>query len=240
MAVKYLRQFPGKRRFEKVSQSDWDAPLPHKDIAGFGHVLRLEADVRVMDRHGELLIARKWPSRSYIQNFARLLRNVFGQSVQLIDRTAVARTTAMNTAASSFAGCGLLPFLLTETVNGGSTGNAELSGAGMAIGDGVAAEVHTRSDLVNRVSPVVSARNSVVTTVFNAVTTTLQVTAGITNGTAGSLNITEIGMFMFFFTNASGSTDVPHSTLIAYDGITSTPVPVGGVIAPRYTMDFPV
>jgi len=27
---------------------------------------------------------------------------------------------------------------------------------------------------------------------------------------------------------------------MAYDGIASTPVASGGVIAPRYTMDFPV
>ncbi len=47
---------------------------------------------------------------------------------------------------------------------------------------------------------------------------------------------------MFLFCNPTGvnTSTVPFSTLIAYDGITSTPVAAGGVIAPRYTMDFPM
>src|SRR5262245_57271576 len=94
----YLRKFPGKSGFETVSHDDWMEPLPHKDIAGFGHILRLEADVRVWAPDGELIICKKWPSRSYIRNFARLMRNTFGSSVQLVDRTGASQTTHMNTA----------------------------------------------------------------------------------------------------------------------------------------------
>lgn len=235
----YLRQFPGKRRFERVSKGDWDAPAPHKDVAGFGHIVRLEADVRVWDKDGELLIARKFPSRSYIRNFARILRNTFGENVQLVDRNGNPRTVALNNN-PGVGGAGLIPQVLVETSFAGTQGNPEDSGVAMAIGDGVPAEVHTRNDLVNRVGGVYSARQNLVTTVLSLATTTLQVTTGITNGTSASVNITEIGMFLFAIQTGVNISSVPFSTLLAYDGIVSTPVPAGGVIAPRYTMDFPM
>lgn len=235
----FLRQFPGKRRFERVSFDDWSAPLPHKDIAGFGHILRLEADVRVWAPDGQLQIARKWPSHSYIRNFARLLRNMFGQSVQLVDRAGGLRTTPMNTVPGVSGTC-LIPEVSAETTTTGSSANPELSGAAMAIGNGVAAEVHTRNDLVARVGGIYSARQNVRTSVLTTATTTLEVTSGITNGQAASINVTEIGMFLFAMVTGVGNSAVPFSTLLAYDGIASTPVAAGGVIAPRYTMDFPI
>lgn len=239
MSAVYLRQFPGKRRFERVSKDDWEARLPLRDIAGWGHVGRLELDVRVWRPDGELMVARKMPSHSYIRNFARIMRNTFGENVQLIDRTATGRTIVMNNV-PGVSGLGLVPQINLETANVGSGSNPELSAAGMAIGDGVASEVHTRNDLVNRVSPVISGRNCLRTTVLNTSTTTIEITVGITNSTAASLNVTEIGMFLFCNPTAVATSTVPFSTLIAYDGITSTPVAAGGVIAPRYTMDFPM
>lgn len=238
--MSFLRQFPGKRRFERVSEDDWNAPLPHADIAGFGHILRLEADVRVFSPGGGLMSARKWPSRSYIRNFARILRNIFGQNVQLVDRLGGLRTVPLNNP-NGGTNAGFLSRVFEETVEAnGQANNPELSGAGMAIGDGVAAEVHTRNDLVNRVGGIYSARQNIVTTVFDAATTTLQVTSGITNGQAASVNVTEIGLFLFALEIGWSIGAVPFSTLLAYDGIVSTPVPAGGVIAPRYTMDFPI
>lgn len=239
MSTVYLRQFPGKRRFERVSKDDWEARLPLKDIAGWGHVGRLELDVQVYRPDGELVIARKMPSRSYIRNFARILRNTFGENVQLVDRTGTARTVPLNNNPSS-GGLGLIPQIFQETTFVGTSANPELSGAGFAIGDGVPAEVHTRNDLVSRVSPVISARNDLRTSVLNTSTTTLELTCGITNSTAASVNVTEIGMFLFAVVTAVATGSIPFSTLLAYDGITSTPVAAGGVIAPRYTMDFPM
>jgi hypothetical protein len=231
--------FPGKRRFEKVSKEDWEAPLPHRDIGGYGHILRLEVDVMVMDRSGELVVAKKWPSRSYIRNFARIMRNIFGQNVQLIDRTGIARTTVLNSPISSV---GLIPRIDPETTGGLSAdGNPELSGAGMAIGNGVAVEEHTRNDLVSRVGGIYSARQNVRTSALTTSTVTLEITTGITNAQGTSINVTEVGLFLFALT-ASGPNNsrVPFSTLLAYDGVPSTPVATGGVIAPRYTMDFPI
>lgn len=239
MSTTFLRQFPGKRRFEKVSKDDWDAVLPVKDIGGFGHVLRLDVDVRVWAKSGELLLARKWPSRSYIRNFARILRNTFGQNVQLVDKNGGLQTVTLNNN-PGVGGLGLIPQLLLETAFVGNAANPELSGLGMAIGDGVPAEVHTRDDLVSRVGGIYSSRQNIRTSVLTTATTTLEVTTGVTNGQAALINVTEIGLFLFANPTGVGDSSVPFSTLLAYDGIVATPVPVGGVIAPRYTMDFPM
>lgn len=237
----FLRRFPGKRRFECVSEGDWNEPLPHKDIAGFGHILRLEADVRVWAPSGQLQVARKWPSRSYIRNFARILRNIFGQSVQLVDRVGGPQTVTLNNA-GGVTGMAFTAQIEPDTTGSlGVDGNPELSGAAMAIGNGIAAENHLRNDLVARVGGIYSARQNLVTTVLTAATTTLQITSGVTNAQAASINVTEIGMFLYAITNAGAQrSKTPFATLMAYDGIASTPVASGGVIAPRYTMDFPV
>lgn len=239
MATLYLRQFPGKRRFERVSKEDWDAKLPLRDVAGWGHVGRLEADIRVFDPDGGDAIFKKWVSRSYIRNFARLMRNTFGENVQLVDRNGTNRTVAMNNA-PGIGAAGLIPQIQQETTSAGAQGNPDFSGAAMAIGNGVASEVHTRNDLVSRVGGIYGGRQNLVTTVLTTATVTLQITTGITNGQAASVNITEIGLFLFAITTGVNISTVPFSTLWAYDGITSTPVASGGVIAPRYTLDFPI
>ena len=241
MSVTYLRQFPGKRRFQRVSKDDWEAPLPRKDIAGFGHILRLEADVRVFaPKTGELLIARKWPSKSYIRNFARVMRNIFGQNVQLVDISANNQTVPLNNA-TGVGGGGFITGLLNYATQFNQNGNPELSGLGMAIGQGAFVANHQRNDLISRVGGIYSSRQNVRTSVQNTSTFTLEVTTGVTNGQATTINVTEIGMFLFAMTNAqAASTACPFATLFAHDGIASTPVASGGVIAPRYTMDFPV
>jgi hypothetical protein len=239
MATLYLRQFPGKHRFERVSRDDWEARLPLRDVAGWGHVGRLEGDVRVFSPDGDLLICRKWVSRSYIRNFARTMRNIFGENVQLVDRNGTLRTVALNNAPGVGA-AGLIPQIIQETTGAGTAANPDFSGGAMAIGNGVAAEVHTRNDLVSRVGGIYSARQNLVTTVLTTATVTLQITTGITNGQAASVNITEIGLFLFAIPTGVTPSAVPFSTLFAYDGITSTPVASGGVIAPRYTLDFPI
>lgn len=237
--VPLFRRFPGKSRFERVSQEDWDAVLPVKDIAGFGHIGRLTADIRVMDKHGHLQIARKWESNSYIRNFARILRNLFGQNVQLVTVDATAISVGLNNGAS-VGGAGLTPELSLAPGGSGGSANPETSGAGFQIGNGVPNESHTRNALVAPVSQIISSRMNVRTSVQNTATTTLEITTGITNGQAVTLNITEIGLFLAFIQNNFNRSVVPFFSLMAYDGITSTPVATGGVIAPRYTLDFPV
>jgi hypothetical protein len=246
----FLRQFPGKKRWERVSQDDWNEPLPKRDIAGFGHILRLEADVRVFGPDGAPTVAKKWvskscgmkwASKSYIRNFARILRNIFGQNVGLVDTNAATYLVALNQPPFT-TGIGFISQIFPAGGAGtGTQQNPEFSGAAMAIGDGVAAPINTRNDLVSRVGGIYSARNNLSTTALTTSTTTLQVTTGVTNAQNTTVNITEIGMFLYAIPYNSGSASVvPFATLIAYDGITSTPVATGGVIAPRYTMDFPI
>ena len=240
MKSPFLRQFPGKTRYQRVSEDDWNAPLPHRDIAGFGHILRLEADVRVWSPAGDLVSARKWPSRSYIRNFARIFRNMFGQNVQLVDTAGNLRTVALNNTDFGNGGIlipGLVPF------NGAQVGqaqNPELSGAAMGIGNGVFVANHQANDLVNRVGGIVSSRNNVRTSVQTTATVTLEITTGITNSQAASINVTEIALFMFVSQLNAAPSSVPFATMLAHDGISITPVAAGGVIAPRYTMDFPI
>lgn len=233
----YLRQFPGKRSFERVSAEDWSAPLPHKDIAGFGHILRLEGDIRVWAPDGQLQMARKWPSRSYIRNFARIMRNIFGQNVQLVDTGANNQTVPLNNA-PGVSGAALTPALAFGSV--GTSANPELGTGAMAIGNGVAAEVHTRNDLVSRVGSIYSSRNNIRTSVLTTATVTLEVTTGITNAQAAGINVTEIGYYLYALPTGVGQSAIPFATLLIYDGVASTPVAAGGVIAPRYTMDFPM
>lgn len=239
MSTLFLRQFTGKRRMEKVSKDDWMAPEPLRDIAGWGHVGRLTVDVRVWAPDGELIKCIKKPSRSYIRNYARLCRNIFGQTVQLVDRNGNPISTTMNTD-NGVGNNGLIPGIYQETSNVGSTGNPEMSGVGFAIGNGVAAEVHTRNDLVSRVGAIISSRNNVRTSVLTGATMTLEVTTGITNSQAVPITVSEIGLFLFAQQFNTGFGTVPFSTLLIYDGIAGTPVATGGVIAPRYTMDWPM
>ncbi len=233
MKTKYLRLFPGMKRYQSVSKDDWETPLPVRDVGGWGHIGRLEADVRVWAPDGELQIARKWPARSYIRNFARIMRLVFGTTaLDLVDIGAVLRGTTLDDTNST----GMIG-QVSQLV--GQAANSELTGAGMAIGDGVAVEDHLRNDLVSRVGGIYSARNNVRTTALTTATTTLEITTGVTNAQAASVNITEIALFLFAVEDNDQVTAVPFRTLLAYDGIASTPVAAGGVIAPRYTLDFP-
>lgn len=238
MTTKYMRQFPGKKKWERVSKDDWELVLPNKDIAGWGQILGLTADVRVWAPDGELLVAKKWPSHSYIRNFARIMKCTFGSSTQLVDRAGNAQTTCLVNSGQN--AMGFLTLLEQETTNVTQSANGEHAGAGMAIGQGVAAESHTRNDLVSRFSEIMSARQGVRTTVLNTSTLTLEITCGIVNGTAASINVTEIGLYVCCANTATAQTGLPFSSLIAYDGVTSTPLAAGGVIAPRYTMDFPM
>jgi len=159
--------------------------------------------------------------------------------VQLVDSGGGSVTVMLNNG-TGVGGLGLTPEVSLSPGSFGATANPELSGAGFQIGNGVPLESHTRNALVAPVGPIISSRNNVRTSVQNTSTTTLEITTGITNSQAVTVNVTEIGLWLFFISNATNRSVVPDITLIAYDGITSTPVATGGVIAPRYTLDFPV
>lgn len=231
----FLKLFPGEKDYKEVSEREWVRPFePFKDQNGFGNILGLSADVRVFDRPGgKLLVAKKWPARSFIRNFPRLMRMMFQITVDvpLLNSAAGSINTGMNQVAGSGQPAGLLPRRSTILA----------SGAAMAVGDGTAVEDHTRNDLVSRVGPIIVANSGVVTTVDSAATLTIEITQGITIGASGGITAREIGLFMFVRDRDSSPTGTEgEASLMAYDGITATPVAQGGVIAPRYTLNFPV
>lgn len=229
--TQFLRMFPGERDYKEVSEREWDAPIPHPDKDGWGNVLALTADVRVWDRPGgKLLVAKKWPSRSFIRNFARIMKMLFSNvNENVLKFDAASFPTALTM--SGAGGAGLVPNRTTQLQ----------TGAGMAVGDGASSEDHTRNDLVSRVGGIIVANGSVATTVDSAATLTLQITQGITIAQSGGITAREIALFLFLFNQATFDLNAAgHASLMAYDGISDTPVAQGGVIAPRYTMDFPV
>ncbi len=230
-----LRQFPGKRNFSKVSSlDDLDLQLPVKDKDRWGHICRLDAGLRVFAPDGELLRAMRWPAKSYTRNFARIMRNILGGTNQLVDRTAVNRNTPWASADSNgIIGSITLPPSLSQA-------NSDGPGAIMAVGDGVAAEDHTRDDLVSPALQPAMARNGVRTTTQDATTITHQIDAAISNGGSSSVNVTEIALFYRGSDASMQASAVGLDFLLAYDGVTSTPVAAGGSIAPRYILDFPV
>lgn len=230
--TQFLKLFPGDKDYREVSEKEWNRPFePYEDQNGFGNILGLSADIRVWDRPGgNLVVAKKWPSRSFIRNFARIMRQLF-QTTDLTLFTTAGGTITTNVNATGNAGGGILP--RQSLVRQG--------GAGMAVGDGSGSEDHTRNDLISRIGNIILAGDAVATTVDNTATLTFQITQGITIAQSGGITAREIGLFIFIRDeDNSASSDNGIATLCGYDQITATPVAQGGVISPRYTLNFPV
>ena len=237
MSTLYLRQFPGKRRFSKVNAEEFVLPSARaRDRNGWGMIGQLEAGFDVRAPDGETLVRKRWPAKSYTRNMARIMRGLFGETVQLVDITAAVRNIPLRNADN----LSMTQSLFIAQADRLADGN-DYTGACMGVGDGVALEDHTRNEMVSKFQEYVQARQFVRTTVQSTVTLTLEITGAIGNGTAGSVNITEIAL-AYYGTDTTffNSTRIGNIYLLAYDGITSTPVAAGGVIAPRYTLDFPV
>jgi hypothetical protein len=235
----FLRIFPGdeKKGFREVSEKAWDESILQADKHGWGNVCNMTAEVKVYSKvGGNLLIAKKWPSKSYTRNFARIVRMMFvATNLDLTNEFAATFDTQMVTANATDGG--LIPkpdFVLNQ--EGGATG------AGMAIGRGVANEDHTRSELVDLVARE-RARGSVFTVTDDATTFSFSIVAGFEITAPAGETITEIGLLSYIRDKddtVSTNPTAGRRVLIAYDGATSTPVSQGGVIAPKYTLEFPV
>lgn len=229
----FLKLFPGDKDFKEVSEREWEAPYePFKDRNGHGNILGLTADVRVFDRPGgKLLLARKWPSRSFIRNFARIMRMFFSGAADSI----------YNVAASPYTTKIATDYFIGQHAVLPNRASMIGTGAGMAVGDGASAEDHLRSDLVSRIGAIEPAGDSVATTADSGSTLTIQITKGITISQSGGITAREIALFLFigqYQQDPNSIEGIP--SLMAYDGIADTPVAQGGVIAPRYTLNFPV
>jgi hypothetical protein len=230
----FLRQFPGRRNFSKVSKDDLDLVLPVKDKKGWGHVGRLDAGLSVFAPDGELLRQMRWPARSYTRNMARILRGILGFATTLRTQAGAEQNTVLNIADANG-----LTTLLTLPPSGGA-GLQFGGGAIFIVGDGVALEDHLRDNLVTPALTPVDARQGVRTTTQNTTTITLQCDAAISNGGSSSVNVTEIALFYNGIDTGSTPEQPGYYFLLAYDGVASTPVAAGGSVAPRYILDFPV
>jgi len=194
-------------------------------FAGEGLVCHLEASLEKYDRPGgKLLEAKRWPSKSYVRWFARIIRMSMSQvSETLSNDVAAAYTPAMavDSVASSVFG-------LVQDPN-----TTDYTGANMAIGSGVGAE---DSGYTNLIVPVANqvARQAVYTTTENAAQITFSVNEGITIIPA-AVSITEIGLFAYIL--PFNATTIQR-TLMAYDQVTSTPFTQGQVAVPKYTLSF--
>lgn len=240
----FLKLFPGDKDFKEVSEREWNAPYePFKDQNGHGNILGLTADVRVWDRPGgKLVVAKKWPSRSFIRNFGRMMRSMFsGSDIPLVDYASLGFTPCLaGSPPNQTSGVALLLQRIGNVAN-----PQRQTGAMVAVGDGAGAEDHTYNDLISRVGDIEPANDGVATTVDSAATLTIQITKGITIAQSGGITAREIGLYLAlrhkFGIGYSFTPPQPGRPILqAYDQITPTPVAQGGVIAPRYTLNFPV
>lgn len=232
--TRLLRQFPGENLFREVSAKEFAHDFhPHEMEKMFGKgedglVVSLETEIAVYERPGgKLLEARRWPSRSFVRNFGRIVRMLFtGVSETVLDIAGTPYHTAMYK--NNFGQAALTPDPFQQ----------ELAGAALAIGNGVPDEDSGRRCMV---SPVAyqTVKNSVYTTTENAVTLAFSITDGLTVNNALGETITEVGLFAQFQSQGeSNPAQRGIATLMAYDGVTPLVVSHGGVVVPKYSMAF--
>jgi hypothetical protein len=197
----------------------------------------MTAEVKVYNKPGGLLkVAKKWPSKSYTRNFARIFRMMCTfTDLNLTNELAAIFNTQMVVTGQGRGG--LIPredFVLQQ--EGGSTG------AGMAIGRGVAAEDHTRSEMVDLIARE-EARSSVFTGTVDTTTFSFSIVSAFEITAPAGETITEIGLLGYIRDQADNLSSNPTAgrrVLLAYDGTLGTAVSQGGVITPKYTLEFPV
>lgn len=201
---------------------------------GWGRVLALETEISVYAPDGTLTHQRQWESRSFTLWFGRIIKGLFENAytpvspLPLTDQTGTPFTPAIFT--------GIVGGL--SLVQRPSSENPPDTGAMMAVGDGAAAEISGRTDLVvNRATQ--DARLSTITTTINAVKIEFFTVEGITITDTAVANITEVGLFVRLRTTTDTTGINPRRVLIAYDEVSpAIPVSTGSVIAPKYTMSF--
>ena len=240
--TQFLRIFPGeeKRGFREVSEKQWDEPIFQPDQNGWGCINQLTTDIRVYDkRGGNLKVAKKWPSKSYTRNFARIVRMMFTfTNRNLTDETGAFFDTQMITNGNNPGA--VIPdadFVLQQT--GGGTGAAMAIGRGAT---GTSAEIHTRSEMVDLIAREDASR-SVFDATIDTTTYSFTIMAAFEITAAASETITEVGLLSHIRDkDDTNSSNVPpgNHVLLAYDVVTDTVVTQGGIITPRYTLEFPV
>lgn len=190
---------------------------------------------------GKVMAKRDWESRSLLRWWGRLNRAFCeGTSPSLLDinNATYNPKTHQNTNSDQ---CRLVPRYDAMGVGFGNWQFAESTPTGAELAIGNTITVGEESSYINlkQLVAIAPARQSVSTTLDDATAITFVVTAGITV-TTGALNISEIGMFARLRSHSPNETvtNLARRQLLAYDFFTAVNIPLGGVIAPRYTLSF--
>lgn len=234
--ARLLRIYPGETDFKEVNEKEFKHDFhPHEvekmvDVSEYGLVSFLESEIAVYERPGgKLLEARRWPSRSYVRNFSKLLKMLVSFSAESLTDvnsslfTPIWVTTSGNTNVGPMA----------------SPSITEATGAMLGIGQGVTSEDAGRTNLFVPVALQI-ARTALYTTTEDTVKIEFSINEGITIAASAGINVSEIGLFSWFNNTGAtaSSTTSQQAAMLAYDQVTVVPVSQGGVVAPKYTMSF--
>ena len=207
----------------------------------WGQVGVLRAGFDIFDKNGKLIDSKMWDARSYTRNFSRLVKAMFqftNHSLTDIDGTAFSAGMASD---NTNQGAKLIPRTTLGTTSPTALG-VGYTGAMLAIGTGaLTGEDSAFFNLKAIVGSPQDARTSTATITEDTATLDFQIAEGITITNSSGLTITEIGLFARIRAFNPGIGSNPHVTLMAYDEVNpGVFVPNGGVIAPKYTLSFPV
>jgi hypothetical protein len=87
------------------------------------------------------------------------------------------------------------------------------------------------------------ARTSVFDAVIDTTTYSFSIMAAFEITAPAGETVTEVGLLSHIrLSSDTDSTNAPagRHVLLAYDAVTDTPVSQGGIVTPRYTLEFPV
>lgn len=207
----------------------------------WGQVVQLTAGFDVYDKEGGSIIAtRTWEARSYVRNFARLVRAIFNAVEPTLTNQGTGSFAASTTSNPAGETTRLVP---RASVNTGTPipRGIGYTGAMVGIGTGAALEDMSRVNFVVEYRTV-DARLSVSLLEESSTNYSFQVAQGITISDSAGITVSEIGLFARVRDNdGSGTNKNAEVVLVAYDGVSpGIFVPQGGVIAPKYTLSFPV
>lgn len=207
----------------------------------WGQVCVLTAGLDVYDKEGGSIIAtRAWEARSYVRNFARLVRAIFNAVEPTLINQAAGSFSASTTTNPAFDTARLVPKPTSNNSTPLSLGRG-YTGAMLGVGTGSPSEDMSRTNFVVEYRTV-DARLSPSLLEQSSTNFSFQIAQGITVSDSAGITVSEIGLFGRVRDNDGlGFTKNPEVVLMAYDGVSpGIFVPQGGVIAPKYTLSFPV
>lgn len=207
----------------------------------WGQVGVLKAGFDIFDKDGKLIDSKMWDARSYTRNFSRLVKAMFEFTNPVLTDITGTVFSACMASDTTAQGDKLIPRTSVGTTSPTALG-INYTGAMLAVGTGaLTGEDSAFFDLKAIVDSPQDARMSTATVIEDTTTIDFQIAEGITITNSSGLTITEIGLYARIRQFNAGLVTNPHVVLMAYDEVNpGVFVPNGGVIAPKYTLSFPV